>query len=70
MTFFTCVLCRTNPRLEYLGNFCEQCGKIKVLMDVYSPSVVHTLIERTLVVNDEHANKRLSRNINDLLKKD
>ena len=68
MSFFVCVLCRTNPRLEYLGNFCEQCGKIQVLMNAYSPSVVHRLVERTLVVNDDHAKKRLTRNINDLIK--
>ena len=56
-----CILCQTNPM--YFYNLCDDCEKIKKLMTVYEPDIIHRLINETLLVNASHADKRLKRNL-------
>jgi len=63
-----CVLCQSNTMVWY--NLCDECLEIQKLMKVYSPERVHSFIHKTLVIQDEKMDARLSRTIKDVLKKE
>lgn len=63
-----CVLCETNTMVWY--NLCDDCLKIQKLMRLYSAEKVHTFIDKTLVIQDDKFDARLSRTVKDILKKD
>ena len=51
-------------------NLCDDCLKIQKLMQIYTPLKVHAFIHKTLVIQDEKMDARLSRTVKDVLKKD
>lgn len=51
-------------------NLCDDCLKIQKLMRLYSAEKVHTFIDKTLVIQDDKFDARLSRTVKDILKKD
>ena len=63
-----CVLCETNSMYYY--NLCDECLKIQKLMRLYSPDKVHEFIDKTLVIQEDKLDARLSRTIKDVLKKE
>ena len=63
-----CVLCETNSMYYY--NLCDDCLKIQKLMRIYTPEKVHSFIHKTLVIQDEKMDARLSRTVKDVLKKE
>ena len=63
-----CVLCQSNTMYYY--NLCEECLKIQKLMQIYTPLKVHSFIHKTLVIQDEKMDARLSRTVKDVLKKE
>jgi len=54
----------------YYYNLCEECLKIQKLMQIYTPLKVHSFIHKTLVIQDEKMDARLSRTVKDVLKKE
>ena len=63
-----CVLCESNSMYYY--NLCDDCLKIQKLMRIYTPEKVHSFIHKTLVIQDEKMDARLSRTVKDVLKKE
>ena len=63
-----CVLCESSTMYYY--NLCEECLKIQKLMQIYTPLKVHSFIHKTLVIQDEKMDARLSRTVKDVLKKE
>lgn len=60
----TCVLCQTNTM--FWNYLCEDCTKIQILMKVYDPETIHTLIDKTLRIQSDKMPQRVKKNIGDL----
>lgn len=58
----SCYLCGT-PRAEYLAYFCPGCIKYQNLCELYSPQVVHNLLEKALLVNENKIEGKLDRQL-------
>jgi hypothetical protein len=63
-----CVLCESSTMYYY--NLCDNCLAIQKLMRIYTPVKVHAFIHKTLVIQDDKMDARLSRTVKDVLKKE
>jgi hypothetical protein len=62
-----CYLCG-EPRISYLGYFCVGCSKYQNLCELYSPSVVHNLLEKALLINETKIEAKVERQLKDIRK--
>lgn len=63
----SCYLCG-EPRISYLGYFCIGCSKYQNLCELYSPSVVHNLLEKALLINETKIEAKVERQLKDIRK--
>jgi hypothetical protein len=58
-----CYLCN-EPRVEYFGYFCEGCLKYQNLCKLYKPEVVHSLLDKVLLVDKSRIVRKLDIKVN------
>lgn len=61
-----CYLC-SNEREAYFGYFCAGCCKYQNLCELYTPSVVHNLLEKALLINEGKIEAKVERQIKSIL---
>jgi hypothetical protein len=59
----SCYLCG-NPRQDYFGYFCVGCQKYQYLCNLYSPTLIHNLLDKILLVNESKLESKLQRQLN------
>lgn len=55
-----CYLC-SNEREDYFGYFCSGCLKYQNLCQLYTPTVVHNLLEKALLINEGRIEQKVEK---------